>query len=339
MSRRRRLSSAVMSSPPSAAATGARAPSQNVRPTTAACATRARSRGGSESIRAASTPRTVSGSSAARAEPSSAKRWTISSANSGFPPARSTSAPSSVGLAPASRNRTLTSSWASAAGNGSRNRTLAPRRDEPHWLRRSNSSSLAEHTCRIGARSHSDRYSIRSSMPSSAQWMSSQKITIGSACAIASRHALTPPKKLSRAERMSCSASASAWTPGASAPSRRAIGASRLATCSGASLAAPTAEANRSASLLHATSAGSPSPIPHSARSSSLRGQYTTLVPNGRLRPRLTDTGGALAASRCSNSRARRVLPTPGWPMTVTRWGNPESATRPYSRSSSASSS
>ena len=80
-------------------------------------------------------------------------------------------------------------------GTGSSSCAATP----PQPGRRSSSSSRVRHTCSTGARSHCDRYSIRSSMPSSAQWMSSQASTSGSTLRERLQKARTAPKKRSRA--------------------------------------------------------------------------------------------------------------------------------------------
>ena len=61
--------------------------------------------------------------------------------------------------------------------------------------------------------------------------------------------------------------------------------------------------------------------------------------PTARHRPRLTLTGGACCSSRSSSSASRRDLPTPAWPTTVTRCGDPSLTTRSNTLSSRETSS
>ena len=136
---------------------------------------------------------------------SSSRRLTISSANRGFPPERSatwgtTSPPSSpeLGISAA------TSSRVSVAVSGSSEIVVALRRPPPQPGRRSSSSSRVRQTSRSGARTHRVRWSIRSSIPSSAQWMSSIARTRGRRRAIASTAARAAEKS---ASRMRCGSS------------------------------------------------------------------------------------------------------------------------------------
>ncbi len=199
MSFSRSACSAACRSPRSDSATACRAPSQNVRPTTAACATRRRSNGSSESRRAASSAWTVSGRSLAVPDPSSLRWRTISSANSGLPSARSATAAISSSLAASSPcSSSAISSRVSVSSSGSRNTVVALRRAPPQLARRSSSSSRARQTSSSGARTHCVRYSIRSSIPWSAQWMSSHASTSGWSRAIPSTQDRTAAKNTSR---------------------------------------------------------------------------------------------------------------------------------------------
>ena len=121
--------------------TGASAPSQNVLPITAACASRRRWNGSSESSRAASSACTVAGSSAALAPSSSARRRTISSANSGLPSARASDARSR------SRSASVDAPAARRSARASRRRraargTTSSRRGARHPSRRGARAAL-----------------------------------------------------------------------------------------------------------------------------------------------------------------------------------------------------
>src|SRR5439155_1189693 len=85
--------------------------------------------------RAASSPPTVSGSSAARVEPSSARRCTISSANSGFPSARPASVSTTSELAaPVAASRATVTARPSARASGPRKRLSDARREASREL-------------------------------------------------------------------------------------------------------------------------------------------------------------------------------------------------------------
>ncbi len=246
-----------------------------MRPITAACWTSRRSKGSSASSRAASTACTVSGSSALCRSPSSAIRRAISSANSGLPPERSTTAADTV--APAGSSAP-TSDSVSAGLSGSSIRRVAEPRPPPQLGRRSNSSSRARQTIISGARTHWARCSIASSMPSSAQWMSSKASTSGLREAIASMPARRAAKNDSR--RRSGSSPTGTSSGGTSSPIRRAIRAVlRSASSRIAALVAPNSSSVYSRSLPQASSAESLSTIPHSSRSTSPSAQNTIALP------------------------------------------------------------
>ncbi len=216
---------------PSSSSMPASEPSQKVWPTTEACCRTRRSGADSESRRAASTAWTVSGSVWTSCDPSSRIRLTISSANSGLPAERSaTWGTSSVEpFAPLPfppGSRAVTSSRVSSWDSGSSAIVVALRRPPPQPGRRSSSSSRAMQTISAGPRTQRARYSIRSSIPSSAQWMSSSAITTGRWRLTASTSERTAENRRSRI----CCGSSSSWTPvaiacsaGGSMPSGRAI--------------------------------------------------------------------------------------------------------------------
>ena len=116
-------------------------------------------------------------------EPSSMIRLTISSANSGFPPERSATWRRSSPLPLPPRPRPGTgrppARGPGPGPSGSSAIVVALRRPPPHPGRRSSSSSRARAINSSGPRTQRARYSIRSSMPSSAQWMSSIASTSG----------------------------------------------------------------------------------------------------------------------------------------------------------------
>ena len=159
-------------------------PRRSGRPRMRAGATR-RSGGASASSRAASTRvHRLGQRPAVLATPPRAMRLTISSANSGLPAERSAICGDELALPLTRRRRRAgrsTSSRVSSAVSGSSEIVVAFRRPPPQPGRRSSSSSRARQTIRTGPRIQRARYSIRSSIPSSAQWMSSMAITSGRA--------------------------------------------------------------------------------------------------------------------------------------------------------------
>ena len=263
------------SSRPSAWASGISEASQNVRPTTAACCTTRRSNGSSASRRAASTAWTVSGSSPPPRLPSSAIRRAISSANSGLPPERSTTRSTISSLSGSSED---TSARVSSAASGSSSSWVAERRPPPHPGRRSSSSSRVRQTRISGARTHCARCSMASSMPSSAQWMSSKAITSGCRRARASMPERRAEKKASRSAlgvllrghqlRRDLDAEQAA--------DQRGLALARLAERLGL---VPEQAGHVGRSLRQASSAESVSTIPHSARSTSPSAQNTMPAP------------------------------------------------------------
>ena len=248
-------------------------PSQKVWPTTEACWSSSRSSLRSESRRAASTECTVSGSAWASPAPSSRMRLTISSANSGLPPERSaTWRIRSAWPFPASASgiSAPTSSWARSGPSGSSEIVVALRRPPPQPGRRSSSSSRARQTSSTGPRTQRARYSIRSSIPSSAQWMSSIASTSGFWWLAASTIERTAEKIRSRI----CWASSesrptdSATPAGTSIPSGRAISAARRS--GGSSLnSSVTIDSRPRRSLRQASSESSESTISNWPRMTS----------------------------------------------------------------------
>ena len=126
---------------------------------------------------------------------------------------------SSARAAPSSEpeSNVLTNSATSSSESGSREIVVALRRPPPQLGLRSSSSSRARHTIKSGPWAQPARCSIRSSMPSSAQWMSSTAITSGRRADISSSSSRTAAKIRSR------TSVPSAFSPAPSTPSRRAI--------------------------------------------------------------------------------------------------------------------
>ena len=114
-----------------------------------------------------------------------------------------------VARAVAVGSRAATSSRVSSWVSGSSAIVVALRRPPPQPGRRSSSSSRARQTIRAGPRTQRARYSIRSSIPSSAQWMSSIAITTGQRCEAASTSERTAENRRSRI----CCGSSASWTP------------------------------------------------------------------------------------------------------------------------------
>ena len=168
-----------------------------------------------------------------------------------------------------------------------------------------------------GARTHCARCSIASSMPSSAQWMSSKAITNGRRRAIASIRAAAP--------RGTPRASARGRPPPARARrARRRRAAGRSARPRGPSVVAR--RAHQLADVRRAASARPPRRSP--SRRCRTRRAAPRRAPRRRCRSRRGGSGpcepsaptGAARAAR-SNSRSRRDLPTPASPISVTRCG------------------
>ena len=129
-------------------------------------------------------------------------------------------------------------------------------------------------------RTHCARCSTRSSMPSSAQWMSSKARTIGRSPG----HRLDHPAHERRRRPRACAGGPRTRTAAAPrAPRCRAGGRCSAALRWRARLRARPASTSSSLirvdSFVHATSAASPSAIRHSARRISARAQYTMPDP------------------------------------------------------------
>ena len=112
----------------------------------------------------------------------------------------------------------VTSARVSSGVSGSRKIEVASRRPPPQPWRRSSSSSRARQSISSGPRTHLARCSIRSSMPWSAQWMSSNASTSGPRRARPST-ALRDGGEEALAQRCGSSAAPAASSSGASMPS------------------------------------------------------------------------------------------------------------------------
>ena len=275
-SSRPRRSSSLSLSPFSNASTG---PFQNTRPTTAADRRARLSSGGRRSMRAASTPWTVSGmtissmSSVARhrsavrtMRPSSIRWRTISSRKNGLPSARSSMASRIEPGSSSTVSRNSMSRAASSCASGSRKIDEKLRLPPPQAACRCASSGLAGHRKSNGPAVLSASSSSRSSRASSAQWMSSTT-------AIAGRFAARPVKK---ARHASC-VSRRTWRGGRSAKPKCAssspnVKASAAAARVGSGVAARMSSARR-VIFESATSGGSESSTPVSAFRISASGQ------------------------------------------------------------------
>ena len=165
------------------------------------------------------------------------------------------------------------------------------------------------------------RYSIRSSMPWSAQWMSSNTSTSGLRRAIASITDRTAEKKTSR---MRCGSS-----PSDCGMLERRLDAEQPPDHGGAALGRLGLLAGDLSSGRRPRQAASPTPPPCCRRRGcrprrgSPRRAPSTRFPSrtGRQRPSRKVGGGWRWPSRRSSSWRRRDLPTPAWPITVTRCG------------------
>ncbi len=115
---------------------------------------------------------------------------------------------------------------------------------------------------------------------------------------------------------------------GASMPSNRPITAARRSGGSARSPEICISESTEASSFAHASSVLSPSRMPASARITSASAQYTIPEPYGRQRPSRKVGGGWRWPSSRSSSWRRRDLPTPAWPITVTRCARRSRSTR-----------
>ena len=163
-------------------------PSQKTLPTTAASCSSRFCSSGNASRRAAMIPWTVSGSRSSSPDSRSASIRTYCSAYSGFPPARSSS---SACVSAGSKGRSLKAEISvavSSAVSGDSATVAAFTLPPPQAGRRSSSSSRAVQRISIGTScTQSTRYSMKSSRPSSAHWMSSNTSTMDRCSASASK--------------------------------------------------------------------------------------------------------------------------------------------------------
>ena len=174
-----------------------------------------------------------------------------------------------------------------------------------------------------GARTHWARYSIRSSIPWSAQWMSSNTSTSG----LTQRHALDH-RAHGREEGLAHPLRVLAVgvlfgrrSMPSSRPIIAALRSTRLRRCSEpASSIRPSTQL--ATACAQATSVESPSWIPASrAQHLAQRPVDDSRCRTGGSGPRARSAPGRVASERRSNSSRRRDLPTPAWPITVTRCG------------------
>ena len=217
-------------------------------------------------------PWTDSGSSPEA--PRSCTIRTYSSAYSGFPPARASSAAwTSAGST--DRSMSVAISFAvSVSESGESEIVVAFRFPPPQPGRRSSSSGRAVHTQRRGTPlAHSTRWSTKSSRPSSAHWRSSKTRTSGRRSASASknfRHAA----KISARRSPPISASPASPTSGR-----------RCSVAQSTSTSSEITSATAARSFSSASSAPSDSRIPACPLIISLSAQKVTPSPYGSERP------------------------------------------------------
>ena len=323
----------VPRSRPSSAAVEASAPSQKVCPTTEAGWSSRRSSRSSESSRAASSAWTVLGSASASTVSSSSRRFTISSANSGLPPERSaTCGTTSAVPLPVVGSSASTSSRVSLSVSGSSEIVVALRRPPPQPGRRSSSSS----------RGQADEQERRAH-PARQVLDQVEHPLVGPVDVLDREHERPPPgdplddRADGREERLA--------HPLRVRP--RMGEAPRAARCRAGREQRGVPLAGRL--------------VPELAH--QLGDAGAELLPGGLGRVRVADlelvaqdlaerpvgdpraVGGALAApdrrwivglrARVDvSSRSSRDLPTPAWPITVTRWGRSSRSTRSTSETS-----
>ena len=210
------------------------------------------------------------------------------------------------------RPATSTSSRVCSTVSGSSRIEVASWRPPPHRCRRSISSSRARHSRISGPRTHCVRYSIRSSIPWSAQWMSSKTSTSGLRRAIASITDRTAEKNTSR---MRCGSSLSdcemlerrldaEQPPDHGGPALGRLGHARRRS--------PSSDSTEASSFAQASSVLSPSRMPASARITSASAQYTIPEPYGRQRPSRKVGGGWRCAEQALQLLAQARLADAG---------------------------
>ena len=233
--------------------------------------------------------------------------------------------------APSPGSSAATSSRVSSPVSGSSAIEVALRRPPPQPGRRSSSSSRARQTIRAGPRTHCARYSIRSSIPSSAQWMSSNASTSGPRGAMRlDQRADRREKALAHALRvLASSAAGDARRSGGSMPSSRAITAALP-------LGRLVASSPVGRSPLDRRSGAWPRP-PRSrpCRRSRTRRGSSPRAPSRRCPRRRAGNGprGTAGAARgraicTASSRSRRDLPTPPGRSRSRGAGGPRVTTR-----------
>ena len=163
--------------------------------------------------------------------------------------------------------------------------------------------------------------SSRSRRLPSAQWMSSNTSSVGSRAASISIS--------TRAEKNSVSRSKTSRPP----PSPISI--ARFAACSSAS-SGPTRSSTAARSFACASGSWSLSNTPATCLMCCAKALYGLLAPYGVERPR--STRAPPAATSCANSNARRDLPIPAGPNSVTRCGRRSDETRSHVPDSASSS-
>ena len=215
----------------------------------------------------------------------------------------------------------VTSSRVSSAVSGSRRIEVASRRPPPQPARRSSSSSRARHSSSSGpgptARGTRSGRAFRG-RPSGCP----RRPAPAAAAAPSPRSPSARPRRTPRASapgRRSTGAQSSGASMPSSARSRPALRSPALPPLSPSR---PRRRRRASPGLLGAVAVDDPA----SARITSPSAQYTMPEPYGRQRPS-RNVGRRLALGQPrSNSRSRRDLPTPAWPITVTRWGRARAA-------------
>ena len=198
----------------------ASAPAWNRSPSTEALSSSHRPSPSIDSNLAANNALTAGGTSSTVIDPWSSSSANICSTNSGTPCAASTIRWRTSGASDRCSNRS--SSMRSTSSSESEPRrteselTLPP----PQPGRRSSNSGRARHSSRTGpSRSHSDRYSMRSSSVGSAQWTSSNTTTNGWIAARLSNTRRSAQNVSSPAPEASPSPNAADTSPAIRAPS------------------------------------------------------------------------------------------------------------------------
>ena len=153
--------------------------------------------------------------------------------------------------------------------------------------------------------------SSRSRRLVSAQWMSSNRSSVGPPIASDSTKTLAEKNRVSRSEMVRSPSSPSST--------------SSCGACSSAA-AGPASSARPVASFARASAGSSLSKMCAICLTCCPKAPYGVLAPYGVERPRTTRA--PWAATSCDSSSARRDFPIPAGPKTVTNWARPSSVTR-----------